>query len=174
MNTQKGISTPLLIGIIAIVVILGAASLFGGDEEYVDLNESENQYINDAPAQNQKKISGSSSGVANYTKSAYDAANASGKVIIVFFDSPTCGEQCPREIPLMKAAFAKYSDRPIAGFIADINTEKTFANSLNVFAPSGKAVVINNAVKNFSNGSWGKFEYENAIEGFTDGPEDEF
>ncbi len=148
----------------------------GGDEEeeyFAPVSDLNYQDGDEAPVQAPVKISGSSMGVTNYTKTAYDKANAEGRLIIVFFDSPTCGEQCPREIPIMKTAFAQYGDRSIAGFIADITKEKAFANSLKIFAPDGKAVVFKNKLEAWSPLSWGQFDYENYIEIYTYGSEDE-
>jgi hypothetical protein len=167
MQNQKGLSTPLLIGIIALVVLVGAVALFG-DEDGVDYADE-----NIPAAQAPQKVSGSSAGVQPFSKAAYDKANAEGKLIIVFFDSSTCGEPCTKEIRVMKSVFADYADRPIAGFIADINQEKAFANSLKIFASVGKALVFKNKLEAWSPLSWTQFDYENYIEIYTYGPEDE-
>ncbi len=171
-NYRAGLGLPAVIGIIALILIGGAMLLWGGGEE-ADLAPENDGFQEETALPASKPTTGSSAGVQNYTKAAYDAANAAGKLIIVFFDSPACGEQCPREIPLMKAAFAQYAGRPIAGFIADINQEKAFANGLKVYAPSGKAVVFNNKLEAWSPVSWRQFDYENYIEIYTYGSEDE-
>ncbi len=168
-------STWLIIGIVAIVV-LGAISFLGGEDDEMLAPEDQFIYENEGSdniSAEPKKVSGSSLGVQNFTKAAYDKANAEGRLIIVFFDSPTCGEQCPKEIAAMKSVFAQYAERPIAGFIADITKEKAFANSLKIFAPDGKAVVFNNELKAWSPLSWGQFDYESYIEIYTYGSEDE-
>lgn len=176
-NNQKGLSTPLLIGIMAIALLVGAAMLFSGEEEeeFLPASGESYPYTNQAQQQAAPKASGGSIGVRDFDKSAYDRAVADGKLVIVFTNSPTCGEQCVKEINIMRAVFAdsNYSSRPIAGFIADINKDKAFANSIKLFAPDGKAVIWQGKVEAFSPLSWNRFDYENYIEIYTYGEEDE-
>lgn len=172
----------LIVGIVA-VVILGAISLLGsGDDSGVanpaadgSQDNTADQYGSEAPATPglpSQASAGTSLGVRDFTKAAYDSAIASGKVVILFSTAATCGKQCDTEIPKMKSAFAKYPERPIAGFIADINKDQAFMNSLGIFGPDGKAVVIGGEVKTKTPLSWGEDDYAKYIEIYTDGPED--
>ena len=171
----------LIIGIVAIVV-LGAISLLGRSDESGNLpavqDNSADQYSGEAAAPTdtyapaKQSSAGTSLGVAPFSKAAYDRAVADGKVVILFANTDTCGSSCVKEIGEMKAAFAKYPERPIAGFIVDLNKEQAFMNSLNVFGPDGKAVIVGGAVKTRTPLGWLRDDYAKYIEIYTDGPED--
>lgn len=184
-KNQSGMSTWLIIGIVAIVV-LGAISLFGGDEDESlqeqlgdispeELQKYQEQVIGKPEAQevinySGKVVAGGNSKILEFSRPDYDAANAAGKLIMLYFTNATCGNSCATGIAEMKKAFSQINRVDVVGFVADLSNP--VSKEVGIFSTDGKVLIRSGQVVIKSPFSWNAQEILANVDAFTYSPED--
>jgi hypothetical protein len=131
-NNRSGLGLPAIIGIIALVLLIGASLLLDDDEEespYAtpeELQQYQQNVVGRPEAQKPinysgQVLAGRASPLLQFNRPDYDKAIAAGKLIFVYFTSSTCGRQCETGINEAKKAFNQLNRNDVVGFVADLS-----------------------------------------------------
>ncbi len=183
MQNQKGLSTPLLIGIIALVILVGASFLFGGDEDEESpyatpeaLQEYQEKVVGRPEAQKPinysgRVLAGRVSPLLEFNRADYDAATAAGKLVLVYFTPKACNDQCGEGFLEMKTAFSQLDRPDVVGFIAEISNP--IAKELGLFSSDSKIMLRNGEMLLKSPLFWSSEEILANIDAYTYSPGEE-
>ena len=145
MNYKKGITAPAIVGVIAIVLILGGVyflSVMSKPEVDLEHNgemveESENMMPEDAVMEDGTMtdemmeenftgeiLAGTDSLLLDFNQKDYQKALAEKKLVVLYFYANWC-PVCIAEFPLMQSAFDKLANDDVIGFRVNYNDNQT-------------------------------------------------
>ena len=134
MKTQKGLSTPVVIGIVAVLLIIGAGFAVSMSKDTQDVmmeKESvmeEDVMMEDGVMMEDKKetsfsgavIAGSSSPLLEFNQHDFETAKAGDKLVVLYFYASWC-PLCKKEFVDTQAAFETRTQGDVIGFRVHFN-----------------------------------------------------
>lgn len=159
MNSKKGVAQSVIIGIIAVILVIGGIIYFsskkgGGQEQIVKKEEtttgkeSETMMKKDEGMMGKTDsmmhkfegtiLSGSAAPLLDFTKSDYDAALKTDKLIVLYFYANWC-PICKAEFPKMQEVFNELSTDKVIGFRVNYNDDQTDNDEKNLAREFGVA-----------------------------------
>jgi len=181
IGSKNGSAQSLVLGIIAVIVIVGAVIYFTSltepgapmtQEDNVDAIE-----ITPSPADaNQNSmgyqgevLAGTQTVLLDFTSRDYEAALATDKLIVLYFYANWC-PICREEFPKMQSAFNELQTGEVIGFRVNYNDDQTDADERNLARQFGVAyqhtkVFLKNGERILkSPEEWDKNRYRNEIQ----------
>lgn len=175
-NNRLGLGWPAIIGIIALVLVIGA-SLFGGDDEEAspyatpeELQQYQQNVVGRPEAQERLNYSGQvlagrASPLLVFNRPDYDAASAAGKLVLVYVTENNCGSNCGAGLEEIKKAFSQLNRPDVAGFVAELSNP--IVKELGLFAPDSKIMLRDGRMLAKSPLFWAAQEILGNIDAFT-------
>jgi len=146
MDYKKGITAPAIVGVIAIVLILGGVYFlsvmskpevdleYGGEmmEEGENMMQDENVVMEDGTMTDEMMednytgeiLAGTDSLLLDFNQKDYQKALTEKKLIVLYFYANWC-PTCKAEFPLMQSAFNKLQSDEVIGFRVNYNDNQT-------------------------------------------------
>lgn len=131
---EKGFAMPLIIAIIALVVVIGGISYFYTkqqsavkDNTMVKFEGNTMMKKNDIMMMTKYTgivLAGKSAPLLDFTKTDYDAAVKSDKLVVIYFYANWC-PICKAEFPQAQATFNKLTTDKVVGFRVNYNDSDT-------------------------------------------------
>ena len=167
---------PAIIGIVALILLIGASLFLGDDEEespYATpeaLQEYQQNVVGRPEAQKAinysgQVLAGRSSPLLQFNRPDYDAATAAGKLVLVYVTPNNCGNNCGSGLEEMKKAFGQLNRPDVVGFAVEL--ANPIVKELGLFAPDSKIMTRDGQTLLKSPLFWGAQEILGNIDAFT-------
>jgi len=160
-NSQKGIAMPVIIAIVAVVVVLGGVVYSANqsrtqEDKMMQEEAMMEQEAMEKDAMEQEEggammdngetmmkysgavLAGASAPLLDFTKTDYEAAINSDKLVVLYFYANWC-PICKAEFPLMQEAFDEQGTDRVIGFRVNYNDNQTDNDEKNLAKQFGVA-----------------------------------
>ncbi len=153
IKKSKGMATPVVIGVLALVILAGGIAYFKTSNQGESMSASqkmpEDLAINDAAMATSKTevmkkeegvmmtkysgevLAGNSSPLLEFNKADYDTAIKSNKLVVLYFYANWC-PTCKVEFPKAEAAFDTLTSDQVVGFRVNYKDNETSSDEVNL------------------------------------------